>query len=166
MERIFTKTILPAKLHEEIKESAAGSIFEGINYSVKTAKVCIILNQTPNAIEDQAITDAVNAHSPSPTLHSTLVDYLGKDVEGFVKNLMLDFAADNIELGITQLGKTKIVADAMRDMHYYLTVFSLYEALAEIERMKTAGFDPADAPFLTNARMDEFKAKIEAFLGI
>ena len=165
-ERVFTKTILPAKLHEELLASAAGSIFDGVIYSGDDTKVTVLLSQEPNLTEDTAITDIINAHVATPTLHSTLVDYLGKDVYGFVKQLTLDFAAENIELGITQLGKTKKVADELQQMYYYLSVFSLYEAIQEIERLKVVGFDPADAPFLTDARMDTFKAKIEAFLGI
>lgn len=61
-ERIFTKTVLASKLHEEL-EVLMPLIFLGIQY--KAPVVTILLSQEPDATQDQIITDTVNNHVPS-----------------------------------------------------------------------------------------------------
>ena len=163
--RTFTKTVLASKLNEEIKVSSLNLILDGLSFDAGTSIVNIYFTEEPSSSQDVELNSIINDHVPSPTFHYTMVNYLSKDVYEFVKQLRLDFAADNIELGITQMGKTRTVADKLRDLNYYLDVFSLYAAVQVIDEMIASGLDPEDAPFITEPRMTEFKNKILQFLG-
>lgn len=76
-------------------------------------------------------------------------------------DVRVQFAAENVAMGITAAGKTKAVADLARDVMYYLQTGSLYEAATAVDLVDTTGM----APFLTPARMTQFKARIMAFFG-
>ena len=166
IKRSFTKTVLASKLNDEIQASTFATIFNGLSFDADNQVVTVYFTEEPSSSQDVELNTMIINHVPTPTFHSTMVNYLSKDVYEFVKTLRLDFAADNIEMGVTQAGKTKTVADQLRDLNYYLDVFSLYEAVGEIDRMIATGFDPADAPFITESRMNEFKTKILQFLGV
>ena len=84
----------------------------------------------------------------------------------FGQNLIIDFAAENVLMGITQAGKTKEVADYLADVMRYAQSGSLYEVLAEVNRLQTSGLPAELAPFVTTDRMNAFKLKIEQYLGI
>lgn len=62
--RVFTKTILPSKLHQELT-AAVPDIFQGILYEADTAKATINLTQEPTGTEDETILNIVNNHVPS-----------------------------------------------------------------------------------------------------
>jgi len=93
-------------------------------------------------------------------------DSIKRTVQGaiqFGQNLIIQFASENVLMGITQAGKTKLIADTLKDVSYYLNSGSLYEAdnaasLVQItEEM---------SPFLTPARITTFRNKIRAYLGL
>ncbi|MGL4401092.1 MAG: hypothetical protein ACRCXD_14575 [Luteolibacter sp.] len=86
-----------------------------------------------------------------------------KPAQDFGQNLKDAFASENIGQGITQAGKTRIVADLLRDVDYYLSSGSLYEALAEIDRLV---YDSSYAPFVTAERLRIFKNKIRRYVGL
>ena len=89
-----------------------------------------------------------------------------QDAIKFGNDIIIEFAAENIAMGITQLGKTKAVADYLADVMRYAQTGSLYEVLAEIQRLEGLGL-PADlAPFITTERLALFKGKIQSYLGI
>jgi hypothetical protein len=81
----------------------------------------------------------------------------------FGNSLTLDFATENVMLGITQAGKTKLIADTCQQAFYYLSTGSLYEARTE---MLAIVVTEEMAPFLTTARRLAFVNKIETYLGI
>lgn len=64
IKRLFTKEILPKKLHEELS-SIIGPIFSGI--MVRDLDVTILLSQDPTNQQDQDILDTVTSHDPTPT---------------------------------------------------------------------------------------------------
>lgn len=74
----------------------------------------------------------------------------------FIK-LLDEFAGENLIAQITAVGKTKLIADAVRDVVYYGSNGSLWEAYVATEK---AVITPEMAPFLTEARKQEFKNKI------
>lgn len=89
-------------------------------------------------------------------------------VQGYKKfssNVMDEFIVENIVLGITQQGKTRLVGETMKDLTYWLERCSMNEALAEIENIKSR-ITPEMAPFITEARMNVFRDKILVFLGL
>jgi len=78
---------------------------------------------------------------------------------------MVTFAAQNIQMGITQAGKTKDVADFLAMVLTYGQSGSLYEVINEIERLKSEGLPASLSPFVTTDRVNDFKAAIlEYFL--
>ena len=95
-----------------------------------------------------------------------LVRKIVSEAISFGSNLIIDFATENVLMGITQAGKTKEVADYLADVMRYAQSGSLYEVLAEVNRLQTAGLPAELAPFVTTDRMNEFKLKIEQYLGI
>lgn len=77
-------------------------------------------------------------------------------------NVMNDFMSDNIILGITAAGKTKLIGDACKDIQYWLSVGSLYEASNAID---TFVHDASYEPYITVTKFSSFKAKILAFFN-
>lgn len=69
--RVFTKTVLPSKLHIEL-EAAIPEIFVGVEYFTQNTQVIVNLSQEPTGLEDQTIVDILNAHVPS---------YIGHKIE-------------------------------------------------------------------------------------
>jgi hypothetical protein len=83
--------------------------------------------------------------------------------QNFGQGLKNSFASENIGMGITQAGKTKLVADLLRNVDYYLSSGSLYEAMFEIDRLV---YDSTFSPFITAARLLAFKNKIRRYCGL
>jgi hypothetical protein len=88
-----------------------------------------------------------------------------REAINFFDELMIDYAADNVALGITQAGKTKSVADYLSNVMRYGQSGSLYEVINEIDSLKAAGVPVDLAPFITDARLDQFKQSILDYLS-
>jgi hypothetical protein len=82
----------------------------------------------------------------------------------FGDSLVVTFSAENILMGITQAGKTKVVSDYLADLSRYIQTGSLYEAVNEIDRLVSLGIPESLSPFITLERMDIFKNKIVSYL--
>ena len=72
-------------------------------------------------------------------------------------DLIRQFAAENIAMGITQAGKTKLIADILKDVFYYAQTGSLYECIAAIDAIVIL---PEYAPFITEERKTDLKNKV------
>lgn len=72
-------------------------------------------------------------------------------------NLIKQFAAENIMLGITQAGKTKLIADTFKEVFYYAQTGSLYECLSSLDAIVIT---PEMSPFLTEARRTDLRNKL------
>lgn len=83
----------------------------------------------------------------------------------FGEDLINQFVAENILMGITQAGKTEVVGEALKDLSFWITQGSLYVALVELERLKVA-MDPTWAPYITYDILNAFENKIKSYLGI
>jgi len=95
-----------------------------------------------------------------------IVDATREGAISFGAHLMNEFINENISMGITQAGKTRTVGLALKDVDFWLRTGALYEALAEVVTLRAAGFDPEDAPFLTDDRVKTFENKIREYLGL
>lgn len=110
-----------------------------------------------------------------------LINYLEKEVHPFTKYLMYSFAAENINLGITQAGKTEYVLGlfskkyAVPSLNLTLPVSlkecfdtgSLYSARSVIQKIRDNPLDYSGlSPYVTDARLLKMKNDIETFLGI
>lgn len=93
---------------------------------------------------------------------ATLVDKKIKGAAKGVKNIIDVFVAENIVMGITQSGKSKLIANVFRDAIFYSQTGSLYECLEAIDLIEIT---PEMSPFLTEVRKTELKNKILALIG-
>lgn len=118
-------------------------------------------------------------HDSSPVVHTTIITYLNKNVQPFIKQLMDDEAAVNIELGITQLGKTVDVLGMIVEPHLLpgkiksislkdtFDTGSLYASLEVLQHIRNnPSIYNGLSPFITDARLLSMKNKIETFLNV
>lgn len=77
--------------------------------------------------------------------------------------LLVEFAAENVLLGITQAGKTSEVMEKLASVNDAISTGSLYEA---ISRIKAIPVEDYDTTFITQARLLTFIHKIEQYLGM
>jgi hypothetical protein len=118
----------------------------------------VLLNEALNIEELQMFNQVIQTQASRVAIRE-LIERCIK----FGNLIVIEFAADNVLLGITQASKTKLIADACQQAFYYLSTGSLYEArsaMLEIEITEEM------APYLTEQRRIEFINKIETFLGL
>ena len=77
--------------------------------------------------------------------------------------LLVEFAAENVLLGITQAGKTSEVMNKLTSVSDAVSTGSLYEAVSRIKAIPLSDYD---STFITMARLVLFANKIESYLGI
>lgn len=78
--------------------------------------------------------------------------------------MVQQFAAENIAMGITQAGKTQLIADALQQVLVYGSSGSLWQAYAALSQVV---FTSDMAPYLTAARIEWMKnVMIEAISGL
>jgi hypothetical protein len=80
----------------------------------------------------------------------------------FGQQLLVEFAAENIELGITQDGMTKAVRQKMSEITSALQTGSLYDAIDEIDAIAE---EDKDDKYITDERLAEYKQKILDYLA-
>lgn len=83
----------------------------------------------------------------------------------FGNSLIIDFASENVLMGITQAGKTKDVADYLADLMRYAQTGSLYEVINEVDRLIADGLPVDLEPFITEARMNTFRQQVVDYLS-
>jgi hypothetical protein len=88
-----------------------------------------------------------------------------RDAIEFGQELVIDFAGENVALGITQAGKTKEVADYLEDVQRYISSGSLYEVIDQIDDLIANTVPSSLSPFVTDERLLEMKEKIEDYLS-
>lgn len=91
------------------------------------------------------------------------VEQIVSDAQKFGFNLIISFAAENILLGISQLGMTTSVRATTAGVVNALMTGSLYDAIAEAKAIPA---ENKDSVFVTDARLLTFINKIETYLGI
>lgn len=73
------------------------------------------------------------------------------------QTLVVIVAAENLALGITQSGKTKLIADALFPVMMYGSCGSLWEAYNALNQVKVT---PEMAPYVTAARLEWMKNQL------
>lgn len=73
------------------------------------------------------------------------------------RNLVVTVAAENVAMGITQSGKTQLIADTFEQVMFYGQTGSLYEAYIALGKIKPT---PEMAPFVTDARITWMRNQI------
>lgn len=73
------------------------------------------------------------------------------------KNLVISVAAENVAMGITQQGKTKLIADTLEPVMYYGGSGSLWEAYNALSAIQIT---PEMAPYITIERVEWMKNQL------
>lgn len=84
-----------------------------------------------------------------------------KAQDGF-NSLIAEFGGENVIAQITTAGKTKLIGDAVRDVMYYGSTGSLWEAYKAVEDIVIT---EEMAPFLTEQRKQDFKNRLIQILS-
>lgn len=173
----FNKAIQNAsKLQRDLKsEETAGSVFDFIN--IKGNTIEIHYTQNLNQTQIDAVSALVSTFSDI-SVFDTLYTYLGHQIDPFVEDLLRKIRAENMEMGITQSGKTLEVLGFMTEM---VTVpnrtrpVSLMASLATssltvtIELLNYYIANPnlySDlSPYVTETRLTEIRDEIVAYLA-
>lgn len=129
-------------------------------YSEETQQDTDLVNNYWNSLTEN------NENTPNSYEIKKQYEVIISNAIDFGKKLSIDFASDNVIGGITQAGKTKDVALYLRDLSYYLTTGSLYEAINEINILISDVVPEGLSPFVTESILQTFKQKIEDYLGI
>lgn len=103
----------------------------------------------------------LNSWSAQKTEYQTLADKKVKKAIKGANNLINKFCAENIVMGITQAGKTKLLADTLIDVFYYAQTGSLYECLSSLSSVQITA---EMSPFLTESRKLELQQKLSNLL--
>lgn len=155
------------RVHRHFK-SICSSDYDGLVAS-SSGLIAILKNYNADdyALITQYWLELSEQAAATPDSYEITALYKAKIAEAmkFGHDLVIEFAAENILLGITQAGKTKAVADYLEDILRYVQSGSLYEVLHEIDRLMHEGLPAELAPFVTEARLLAFKNKILAYLA-
>lgn len=108
---------------------------------------------------EKAAADAALAQAAAIVYTKNLVD----QAMNFGNELMLDFTAENVRLGITQAGMTRVVRERTTEVRDCLYTGSLYDAIGAIKSVPEEHKDPV---FITNARLLSVLNRIEAYLKL
>lgn len=113
--------------------------------------------------EETQLTNLIAAHA-GDTLQNIKV--IVNNAIKFFQELMVEYAAENVSMGITQAGKTKEVADYLATVMRYGQSGSLYEVVNEVDVLIAEPPPASIDPFVTVSRLQVLKAKVESYLGI
>lgn len=105
-------------------------------------------------------------YKPAPPTFREIVDAKKADAERFGKELIELFKFKNIEKGITQAGKTKVVSDYCHWLNHYLEQGSLYAAIEQIDIYLAQPDRGEAAAFVTDERLNYYKSRLQTYLGI
>jgi len=92
-----------------------------------------------------------------------ILDNVIRPARAFGQQVMDEFIAENVLLGITQSGKTNSVRKLMVEVQGALACGSLYDAIYEARQIPVESRDPV---FVSAARILQFINRLEGYLGI
>lgn len=103
----------------------------------------------------------------APTINQ-IVEQKIADAQAFGMQVLIDFATENVLMGITQAGQTIPVNLYLHRLGHYIGTGSLYAA---IDEMNTIIADTTTAktslyPFVSDARITTYKNRIQTYLGV
>lgn len=102
--------------------------------------------------------------TPNSDEISANVSMIVRNACNFGAELANKFATENVLMGITSANKTLPVSDYLQKLSYYLTTGSLYGAVSKIDELISLGIPPELSPFVTEARLLEYRAAIMDYL--
>lgn len=139
------------------------STFSITGFSTNTGQIVVHSLQELTAQELLQLEAIISQHNPVD--QQALIRAVVENAVKFGNDLIISFATENVIMGITQAGKTKAVADYLADMMRYAQSGSLYEVMAEVDRLIASGIPQDLAPFVTETRLTQFKQKVLTYLN-
>lgn len=152
----FTKFVAPDKLQTEIWNFG----MENVAYiDTIGAQISIYFNTELTSEQQAQLATIVANHS----IQQETITAIIKSARGFGTEIIVEFATENVMLGITQDGMTGTVRRHCSEVIDCLITGSLYDAINEI---KAIPVENRDSKYLTPERLTKFCNKIEDYLGI
>lgn len=173
----YTKTAYLEQLQAEIKNNSA--LKTKFYYcSALGSNLTVVFNSALTSQEEQDLSTIVSNHT-GQTSAQQLAAYLDIQVFPFIQQLIRNFAAENISMGVTQLGKTGEILGLFEKQYLIQSsskpvslkasfdTGSLYVSREIIQHVRD---NPSEytglSPFVTDARLLKMKNEIETFLGL
>lgn len=153
---IFQKQVNTDKLNKELQILAGYSHLETEGGELR----CYFSAELDQSTLNQ-LNLLVTNHNPVDMV--AYIQSVLRDAMNFGNQLIAEFAAENVLMGITQDGMTGVVRKNMSEVISALSTGSLYDAIQEA---KVIPADKKDNKYITNARLTIFVNKIEAYLQI
>lgn len=159
MNHEYVKVVDVELLHAELKlDAGITTEITGVSYDSGGTKCFIHFNGTPSASELTASDAVIVAHNAIANSATKSVEKAVSKAMGFGKNLMIEYAAVNVLSGKTT-AEVKTISDKLVDLQRLLDSGSLYVALEEMDNV-------VPDTLVTQATIDDFKAKISTYLGV
>ena len=134
------------------------STYSCVENVISTPTEILVVTDSASTQDEEDITELVNQFIYSKTIESIVNNAIQ-----FGNAVIVEFAAENIALGITQAGMTGPVRQATSEVVSALQTGSLYDAIAECKAIPA---ENKDSTFITDTRLLSFVNKIEEYLGI
>lgn len=160
---IFYKNISSDRLMFEIQ--AALPSIEGLRIDTSNAEISIYTSNELSSNDQDILSATIDSHNPSPTTSDIISSSINSAII-FGNKLMGDFIIENVELGITQAGKTIVVTTYLHKLNHYVSAGSLYAAITEMNNILADDNKDSLSPFVTNDRITTYKHRVQAYLGL
>jgi len=158
---IHTYSVIDDTLNGTVDLGILSKQFTGLPFdkiTVKNGIIAIHTNEPKTSFDP-----VVAAHSSSIV---TVYEGVVRGAMDFFSTMMVHFAAENVTMGITQAGKTKEAADYLSVVMRYGQSGSLYAVMNEIDTLVSNGVPASLSPFVTSARLTDFKSEVAGYLGL
>lgn len=156
----YSKYCYSPKLETELKSSSLASKYSYLIISDTQTTVGTISDLTTE--EETTLAGLVTAHTATPSSTEFVRQVIYNSIE-FGVSLVIEFATENVLLGITQAGMTTTVRNNMIEVLSAIQTGSLYDARSVLLNLPE---ESKDSTFITNARIIQFVNKIETYLGL
>jgi hypothetical protein len=146
------------RLVAEIKNAGFADV---LSVNMSSGNVTVNLSSELTTEQETTLANIVAAHALI-----TNTEAAGAVVEAamtFGSRLTAEFTAENVALGITQLGLTNHVRKTLREVKDAVETGSLYDAITEIKNIDPLSLD---ANILSASRLLAFRNKIETYLHV
>lgn len=148
---------IPLLYPSQVKESNDRAADEAAGYIVLDNDV-----YDAYVLEFATEMEAWHASQAQAKLQNSIEELISAAIQ-FGHKTVVEFAAENVLLGITQLGMTSPVRAATAKVVSALSTGSLYDAIGECRAIPA---EQKDLVFVTDIRLLQFINKIEAYLGL
>lgn len=163
---LYTFTKASFNCDKLLAEATTSLGFAPLYLTTNNDQVTFVFLISLSSGQQTSLSNAVTAHvamGPSELAEQAIIN-----ARKFGNDLAALFAKENVVMGITAAGKTRAVTDYCHKLEHYMTTGSLYAAIEEINSMIADITLPllSLSPFVTTARLNTYKAKIQTYLGI